>query len=119
MQETWVGSLGREDPLEEGTIIPCSTLAWRILWTEELEGRGQGVEGPLHGVSKNLNTTEHAESTVPGVQQTLKNICSNLPGSPVDKTSCFPAGSMGSVPHLGTKIPHAGLPKKIEKFINR
>ena len=30
MQETWVGSLGREDPLEEGMPIHSSVLAWRI-----------------------------------------------------------------------------------------
>ena len=30
MQETWVGSLGWEDPLEEGMASHSSTLAWRI-----------------------------------------------------------------------------------------
>ena len=35
IQETWVGSLGWEDPLEEGTAIHSSILAWRIPWTEE------------------------------------------------------------------------------------
>ena len=35
MQETWVQSLGWEDPLEEGMATHSSTLAWRILWTEE------------------------------------------------------------------------------------
>ena len=30
MWETWVWSLGWEDPLEEGTAAPCSILAWRI-----------------------------------------------------------------------------------------
>ena len=30
MQETWVGSLGWEDPLEEGTATHSSILAWRI-----------------------------------------------------------------------------------------
>ena len=34
-QETWVPSLGQEDPLEEGTASHSSILAWRILWTEE------------------------------------------------------------------------------------
>ena len=34
-QETWVGSLGREDPLEEGTATCSSILAWRIPWAEE------------------------------------------------------------------------------------
>ena len=35
LQETWVPSLGQEDPLEEGTASHSSILAWRILWTEE------------------------------------------------------------------------------------
>ena len=30
MWETWVRSLGWEDPLEEGMAIPSSILAWRI-----------------------------------------------------------------------------------------
>ena len=35
MQETWVRSLGLEDPLEEGKTIHCSILVWRIPWKEE------------------------------------------------------------------------------------
>ena len=35
---TWAGSLGGEDPLEEGTATHCSILAWRIPWTEEPDG---------------------------------------------------------------------------------
>ena len=35
-QETWVWSLGREDPLEEGMATHYSILAWRIPWTEEV-----------------------------------------------------------------------------------
>jgi len=31
MKETWVQSLGWEDPLEEGTTTDSSILAWRIL----------------------------------------------------------------------------------------
>ena len=44
MQETqtWVPSLSREDPLEEGMEIHSSVLAWRIPWTEEL-GRLESV----------------------------------------------------------------------------
>ena len=38
MQETQVGILGREDPLEEGMATHSSILAWRILWTEEPGG---------------------------------------------------------------------------------
>ena len=34
-QETWVQSLGQEDPLEEGMATHYSILAWRTPWTEE------------------------------------------------------------------------------------
>ena len=34
MQETWVRSLGWEDPLEKEMAIHSSVLAWRIPWTE-------------------------------------------------------------------------------------
>ena len=37
-QETWVQSLGREDLLEEEMATHSSTLAWKILWTEEPGG---------------------------------------------------------------------------------
>ena len=43
MQETWVPSLGWEDPLEEGMATHSSTLAWRIPRTEE-------PGATLHGV---------------------------------------------------------------------
>ena len=35
VQETWVGSLGREDPLEKETETHSSIHAWKIPWTEE------------------------------------------------------------------------------------
>ena len=35
MQETWVQSLGQEDPWKKGMATHSSILAWRILWTEE------------------------------------------------------------------------------------
>ena len=38
MQETWVRSLGCEDPLEKGMATHSSILAWRIPWTEEPGG---------------------------------------------------------------------------------
>ena len=38
MQETEVRSLGEEDPLEKGTAIQSSILAWRIPRTEEPGG---------------------------------------------------------------------------------
>ena len=38
MWETWVRSLGQEDPLEKEMATHSSILAWRISWTEEPGG---------------------------------------------------------------------------------
>ena len=38
VQETWVWSLGQEDPLEKEMEAHFSTLAWKIPWTEERGG---------------------------------------------------------------------------------
>ena len=35
MQETWLRSLGQEDPLEEEMATHSSILAWKIPWREE------------------------------------------------------------------------------------
>ena len=58
MQETWVQSLGREDPLEKGTAFHSSILAWRIPMDR---GARQAI---AHGVTtsdttKQLNTAHH------------------------------------------------------------
>ena len=36
--ETWIRSLGQEDPLEEGLSTHSSILTYRIPWTEEPGG---------------------------------------------------------------------------------
>ena len=38
MQETWIRSLGREDPLEKRMATHSSILSWRIPWIEEPDG---------------------------------------------------------------------------------
>ena len=38
MRETWVQSLGWEDPLEKEMATHSSILAWKISWTEEPGG---------------------------------------------------------------------------------
>ena len=55
MQETWVQSLGREDPLEKEMATLSSILTWEISWTEEpvLQRRCATV----HGVAKELENT--------------------------------------------------------------
>ena len=59
VQETWVQSLGWEDPLEEGPASHSSILAWRILWTGEPD-RLQPMESreSLTQVSKSNNNKE-------------------------------------------------------------
>ena len=49
MRETWVRSLGREDPLEKGMATHSSTRAWEIPWTEEPSGlQSMGSQGVEH-----------------------------------------------------------------------
>ena len=50
-EETWVQSLGLEDPLEKEMATHSSILAWRITWTEE-PGRLRSIE------SHRVDTTE-------------------------------------------------------------
>ena len=53
MWDTWVKSLGWEDPLEEGMATHSNILAWRIPWTGEPGGLYYSPWGP-----KELDTTE-------------------------------------------------------------
>ena len=55
MQETWIQSLGWEDPLEKEMTTHSSILAWRIPWTEEL-GRPQTKGSQRFGHDSVTNT---------------------------------------------------------------
>ena len=60
MQETWVQSLGREDPPEEEMATHCSILAWEIPWAEEPGGlQSMGLQRVRHHV-----TTEHTHANL-------------------------------------------------------
>ena len=49
MQETWVRSLGQEDPLEKEMATHSSILAWRIPWTVEPGGlQSMGLQRVKH-----------------------------------------------------------------------
>ena len=55
MWETWVRSLGQEDPLEKEIATHSSILAWRISWTEELGGlQSTGLQRVGHPVLSNV-----------------------------------------------------------------
>ena len=60
MQETWVRSLGREDPLEKEMAMHSSTIAWKIPWTEE-PGRLQSMGSQ--------RATERLHFTIVALQQ--------------------------------------------------
>ena len=58
--ETWVQSLGQEDPLEKEMAIHSSTIAWKIPWTEE------PGKATVHGVPKSqtrLSDFTHSHGT--------------------------------------------------------
>ena len=56
MQETWVRSLGQEDPLEKEMSIHSSTLAWKIPWTEEPGGlQSMGLQRVGHDLMTSLS----------------------------------------------------------------
>ena len=61
MQETWAGSPGQEDPLEEGMVTHSSVLAWRIPMD-----RG-AWRATVHGVTKTERLSTEA----------LLKLCSN------------------------------------------
>ena len=52
MPETWVLSLGWEDPLEKEMATHSSILAWEIPWTEEPGGlQSTGSQGVGQGLA--------------------------------------------------------------------
>ena len=57
MQGTWIRSLGREDPLEEGRAIHYSILAWRIPMDR---GAWGGYSPPGHKESDTTEATQHS-----------------------------------------------------------
>ena len=108
MQETWLWSLGWEDPLEKSMVTHSNILAQRILWTEEtgkLQSRGlQRVEydwATKHTAHKNgyqevkwerykLGDWDwhiHISQSVTSVAQSCPNLCDPMncstPGLPV------------------------------------
>ena len=60
MQQTWVPSLGWEDPLEEEMATHSSIPAWRIPWTEESGGL-QFIDRK----STRLNSSHSGQSRMP------------------------------------------------------
>ena len=103
LQETWVQSLGWEDPLEKGKATHSSILAWRIPWTT------------VHGVTKSWTRLSHfhcQQCRRPWFKSWVGKICwrRHRPSTPVflgfpcgsaGKESACNAGDLGSIPALG------------------
>ena len=73
MQETWVWSLGWEDPLEQGMTTHSSILAWRTPWTEEFGGlHSMGSPKVRHDCMINTFTVpgDSAVKNPPAMQET-------------------------------------------------
>ena len=78
MLETWIQSLGLEDPLEEGMATHSSILVWRIPWTE-----GPGRLHVVHGVAESdmteqLSTAQQAPRGLLNVRRDLGSVLANI-----------------------------------------
>ena len=63
MRKTQVRSLGWEDPLEKEMATHCSSLAWKIPWTEEPGGlQSMGSQKSRTGLS---DFTSHSDTVHP------------------------------------------------------
>ena len=67
MRETWVQSLGLEDPLEKEMVTHSRILAWRIQWTEEHGG------ATVHGVAKSWKQLSNFTSLLTSIHDYWKN----------------------------------------------
>ena len=70
MQEMWVQSLGKEDPLEKEVATHSSILPWKIPWTEEsgrLQSTGSQKESDLtYRLNNKTNTISIKRISDPG-----------------------------------------------------
>ena len=87
MQETWVRSLDREDPLEEGMATHSSVLAWRIPWTEEPGGYSP----------RGSQRVEHSTKSPEPVQREVRGARALLATSPKSAKALKPKRSVDLV----------------------
>ena len=97
MQETWVQSLGQEDPLEKEMATCSSILAWRIPWTEE-PGRLQSMGSQELDMTEQINT--QISFTIVKVKMDIFFIFQHLPIA-LSEAGCF----LSFLAHSSTKEP--------------
>ena len=93
IRQKHAGSLGWEDPPEEGMATHSSSLAWRILWTEEIGGYSTQVH-------KGSNTTEMTQHTSMRKYYTLTRILILEKKSTILNSRC---GETGTLIHCSRK----------------
>ena len=86
MWETWIYSLSQEAPLEKGMVTLCSTLIWKVSWTEELGGVQFMVSQMTERLSMEGLYTYHLYSTISILEYLLYHISIIYPS--INK-SCF------------------------------
>ena len=95
MLETWLPSLGQEDPPEKGMATHSSILAWRIPWTEEacwLQSMGSARSWTRLRDFTSLNDSRVCFS--------LSSVLMIMYGLD-SKASVYNAGDLGSIPGSG------------------
>ena len=97
MQESWIQSLGREDPLEKRMATHSSILAWRIPWTEEPGGlQSTGSQRVRHDLATNHTKYSIKFFCNPTISETQGTFTIILGHSTAKNSSCpmhvFPAG---------------------------
>ena len=73
--ETWIWSLGQEEPPEEEVVAHSSILAWKIPWTEELRGLwSMGLQSwtLLRWLNTHLHSSRIHTRNLPGTQEPPK-----------------------------------------------
>ena len=95
MQETWVRSLGREDPLEKEMETHSTIHAWKIPWTEEPGGlQSMGSQRVGHDCATSLHFISYCVCQRPPHPSWLSR---HIPSS----TSCFWVYTQGPIPLPG------------------
>ena len=118
MQETWIQSLGQEDPLEKGMATHSNFLSWRTPWSEEPGGlQYMGLQGVGHDWITNIHTQAqfilcesifiplkvvvNSVKHIFIIKKILKELTWDFPGVTVDKNPPADAWDTGSMPGLG------------------
>ena len=123
MKETWVWSLGWEDPLEKEKAMHSSILAWRIPWTVHGDSLGKNTRVGCHALLQGIFPTKGSNPGLPhcrrqilyhlshqGSLRILEWIPSSRdlpnpgikPGSPALQADSFPAELPGKLTCLLT-----------------